>query len=148
MAKGRYGCSNQKTILRKNLEDQVLSCLPAAFFGVGVFDDVAGQARRNLAASVKNEPDERQRISEELKAVEQEQRQIIRQISDRAAEGRPRLAALDDMLDGLEEPRAGLGARLRQAPTEEDFGEKIRKLNAGFGNSRTGIPLNPGQRFH
>lgn len=45
--------------------------------------------------SVKNEPDERQRISGELKAAEQEQRQIIQQISDRAAEGRPRLAALD-----------------------------------------------------
>ncbi|TAU85100.1 hypothetical protein ELI07_17935 [Rhizobium leguminosarum] len=66
MAKERYGCSNQKsklpvdglggaccsnqkTILRKNLEDRVLSCLPAAFFGMGVFDDVAGQARQNLA---------------------------------------------------------------------------------------------------
>lgn len=63
MAKERYGCSNHKnklpidgldgaccsnhkTILRKNLEDRVLSCLPAAFFGMGVFDDVAGQARR------------------------------------------------------------------------------------------------------
>ncbi|AOF89807.1 hypothetical protein BSY16_3593 [Sinorhizobium sp. RAC02] len=55
MAKERYGCSNhknklpidglggsccsnQKTILRKNLEDRVLSCLPAAFFGMGVFE--------------------------------------------------------------------------------------------------------------
>lgn len=74
-------CSNQKTILRKNLEDRVLSCLPAAFFGMGVFDDVAGQARQNLAASMKKEPDERQRISGALKAAEQEQRQIIQQIS-------------------------------------------------------------------
>ncbi|MGQ2952348.1 recombinase family protein [Agrobacterium sp.] len=147
MAKERYGCSNhknklpidgldgaccsnQKTILRKNLEDRVLSCLPAAFFGMGVFDDVAGQARRNLAASVKNEPDERQRISGELKAAEQEQRQIIQQISDRAAEGRPRLAAFDDMLDTLEERRAGLEARLKQVPEAEDFGEKLRKLKA------------------
>jgi len=145
MAKERYGCSNhksklpvdglggacctnQKTILRKNLEDRVLSCLPAAFFGMGVFDDVAGQARQNLAASIRNQPDERQQISRELKAAEQEQRQIIQQISDRAAEGRPRLAALDDMLDKLEERRAGLEARLKQAPDEEDFGEKIRKL--------------------
>lgn len=76
-----------KTILRKNLEDRVLSCLPGAVFGMGVFDNVAGQARRNLAASVKNEPDQRQSISGELKAAEQEQRRIIRQISDRAAEG-------------------------------------------------------------
>ncbi|QIO48162.1 hypothetical protein HA464_29525 (plasmid) [Rhizobium leguminosarum bv. trifolii] len=28
-------CSNQKTILRKNLEDRVPSCLPAASFGMG-----------------------------------------------------------------------------------------------------------------
>ncbi|MGY5811704.1 recombinase family protein [Rhizobium sp. LEGMi198b] len=147
MAKERYGCSNhksklpvdglggacctnQKTILRKNLEDRVLSCLPAAFFGMGVFDDVAGQARQNLAASIQNEPDEHQQISRELKAAEQEQRQIIQQISDRAAEGRPRLAALDDMLDKLEERRAGLEARLKQMPAVEDFGEKIRKLKA------------------
>lgn len=123
-------CSNQKTILRKNLEDRVLSCLPAAFFGMGVFDDVAGHACQNLAASMKKGPDERQRISGELKAAEQEQRQIIQQISDRAAEGRPRLTALADMLDTLEERRAGLEAPLKQAPAEEDFGEKIRKLKA------------------
>ena len=79
---------------------------------------------------MKNEPDERQRISEALKAAKQEQRHIIQQINDRAAEGRPRLPAYDDMLDQLEERRAGLEARLKQAPTEEDFGEKIRKLKA------------------
>ncbi|MBB3139078.1 hypothetical protein FHS26_006859 [Rhizobium pisi] len=43
---------------------------------------------------------------------------------------RPRLAALDDMLDKLEERRAGLEARLRQAPAEEDFEEKVKKLKA------------------
>ncbi len=101
MAKDRYGCtnhkkympidglngaccSNQKTIPCKNLEDWVLTCLPAAFFGKGLFNDIAEQAPQNLAASVRNEPDERERISEEWKAAEQEQRQIIQQISDRA----------------------------------------------------------------
>ncbi|MCZ7501535.1 hypothetical protein G6M64_09825 [Agrobacterium tumefaciens] len=44
--------------------------------------------------------------------------------------GRPRLAALNDTLDTLEERRAGLEARLKQAPAEEDFGEKIKKLKA------------------
>lgn len=107
MAKERYGClnhksklpvdglggaccTNQKTILRKNLEDRVLSCLPAAFFGMGVFDDIAEEVRRTIAASIRNEPDEHQQIAGALKAAEQEQRQIIQQISDRAAEGRPR----------------------------------------------------------
>ncbi|MNI18134.1 hypothetical protein D3C73_715310 [compost metagenome] len=41
------GCSDQKTIPRKNPEDQILSCLPAAFFGMGPFEDVAGQTRQN-----------------------------------------------------------------------------------------------------
>ena len=65
-----------------------------------------------------------------MKTAEQKQRQIIQQISDRAAEGRPRLAALDDMLDTLEERRAGVEARLKQAPAEEAFGEEIKKLKA------------------
>lgn len=90
---------------------------------MGVFDDVATEVLRN-------EPDKRQQISRELKAAEQEQCYVIQQTSDRAAEGRPRLAALDDMLDTLEERRASLEARLKQAPAEEDFGNKIRKLNA------------------
>lgn len=51
MAKERYCCSNHK------------SKLP------GLFDDIAGRARRNLVASVKNEPNERQQISMELKAA-------------------------------------------------------------------------------
>ena len=34
------------------------------------------------------------------------------------------------MLDTLEERRSGLEARLKQAPAEEDFGEKLRKLKA------------------
>ncbi|WP_313607050.1 hypothetical protein [Rhizobium sp.] len=35
----------------------------AVCFGMGLFDEAAGQARQNLAASIKNEPDKRQRIS-------------------------------------------------------------------------------------
>jgi len=60
----------------------------------------------------------------------QEQRQIIQQISDRAAEGRQGLAALDAMLYRIEERRAGLEARLNHAPEVEDFGGRIRKLKA------------------
>ncbi len=159
MAKERYGCSNhksklpvdslggtcctnQKTILRKNLEDRVLSCLPAAFFGMGVFDDIAMEVRRNLAASIRNEPDERQQISGPLKAAEQEQRQIIQQISDRAAEGRPRLAALDAMPYRIEERRAGLEARLNQAPEVEDFGGRIRKLKAEVSPEAVELTIN------
>ena len=34
MAKERFGCTNQKTILRRNLEDRVPFCFPAAFSGM------------------------------------------------------------------------------------------------------------------
>ena len=50
-------CSNQKTILRRGIEDHVPSCLAPAFFGMGVFDDVARQVRQNLASAIRTEPD-------------------------------------------------------------------------------------------
>lgn len=51
--------------------------------------------------------------------------------SDRRAEGRPRLAALDDILDKLEERRTGLEADLLISPAEEeDFDANVRKLKA------------------
>ncbi len=134
----RYGCSNHKSNCGRRPRRRLLlqpedhsaqeprgsSAVPPArrILWHGVFDEVAVQVRRNLAASIRNEADERQRISVELKAVEQEQRQIIRQISHRHAEGRPRLAAVDDMLDKLEERRTDLEAELLQAPAKEDFG--------------------------
>jgi DNA invertase Pin-like site-specific DNA recombinase len=149
MAKDRYGCSNhknklpidglqgaccsnQKTILRKNLEDRVLTCLPPAFFGMGIFDQVAKQVRANLRTSAKADPDQHQQLAKELKANEEQQRQIIQQISDRATEGRPRLTALDDMLDRLEERRTDLERQLStKAPTEgQDFEKRIRKLQS------------------
>lgn len=101
----------------------------AGIFRDGVFDDAAQQVRQNLASAIRNDPDPRQRLADELKAIEREQRQIIEQISERKAEGRPRLAALDDMLDTLEERRTGLETELRRSPAEkEDFDEKIKKL--------------------
>jgi len=43
-------------------KDEAIGARAVCFFGMGLFDDVAGQAHQNLAASIKNEPDKRQRI--------------------------------------------------------------------------------------
>ncbi len=147
MAKERYGCtnhksklpvdglngrccSNQKTILRKNLEDRVLSCLPAAHFSMGLFDEISDRVLKNREAAIRGEPDEHKRLAAELKASEDEQHRIIRQISDRAAEGRPRLSALDDMLDRAEQRRIALVEQLKLAPAAEDKSDRIAQLKA------------------
>jgi hypothetical protein len=62
-----------------------------------------------------------------LNKAEQEQQSIIGQISDRAAGGRPRLAALDDMLDRLEATRSEIAAA---KPTEDDGVDRLADLRA------------------
>lgn len=63
--------------------------------------------------------------------MEQEQKNIIQQISDRAAEGRPRLAALDDILDRLKEKRTDLSAQLAEpAGNEPDLADRLADLRA------------------
>lgn len=84
-----------------------------------------------------------QRLAGELKGIERERRQIIEQISDRKAEGRPRLPPSDDGQDKLEERRTGLEVELLQSPAEEgDFGKKISRLKAGVGPHAVELILN------
>lgn len=95
-------CSNQKTIIRQELEDRVLTCLPAAFFHMGIFEQVGAQVRARHEAALRAQPSADIKLAEELHSIEADQRGIIQQITDRAKAGRPHLAALDDMLDSLE----------------------------------------------
>jgi acyl carrier protein phosphodiesterase len=99
---------------------------------MGIFDQVAKQVRANLRSSAKADPDQHQQLAKELKANEEQQRQIIQQISDQATQGRPRLTALDDMLDRLEDRRADLQRQLSaKEPTEgQDFEKRIRKIQS------------------
>nr|CAD6438026.1 Site-specific recombinase and resolvase superfamily protein [Rhizobium sp. Q54] len=68
-----------------------------------------------------------------MKATTQRQNSIIQQISNHAAEGRPRLPVLDDQLDELEAAREKLAKELtaEEAPVE-DFSGKVEKLKAQF----------------
>ncbi|MGO7029875.1 zinc ribbon domain-containing protein [Rhizobium ruizarguesonis] len=104
-------CSNSKTITRHELEERVLNCIPVAFYSMEIFDRISQRMITHEVNLLKQSPSQRDELTAALKATTQRQNSIIQQISDRAAEGRPRLAALDDQLDELEATReAGGGA--------------------------------------
>ena len=84
-------------------------------------------------AMLKQGPSRQAELKSKLKATVQRQNSIIQQISDRAAEGRPRLTALDDQLDELEAGRQALADELSNADQPaEDYGEKVAKVKAQF----------------
>lgn len=123
-------CSNSKTILRENVEDRVINCLPGAFFSMGIFEKVGAQVRAKHEAQYRSQPSLSVQLSEELDAILAEQKGIIQQISDRAKAGRPALAALDDMLDSLEAKRQEAVAKLAAAsdPEADNLSAKLAKL--------------------
>ncbi|MGO7301618.1 hypothetical protein ACC718_37705 [Rhizobium ruizarguesonis] len=126
-------CSNSKTITRHELEKRVLNCIPVAFYSMEIFDRISQRMITHEVNLLKQSPSQRDELTAALKATTQRQNSIIQQISDRAAEGRPRLAALDDQLDELEATREKLAAELNAlAEPVEDFQEKIAKLKAQF----------------
>ena len=128
---GGSRCQNQKTILRNDIEDRVLACLPAAFLHLGIFDKVATSVTQRQTAKLKSQPSQSQQLKAELTKAEQEQKNIIQQIRDRVMEGRPRLAALGDMLDRLEEKRNDLSAQLTElSEAEPDMSDRLSALRA------------------
>jgi len=92
-------------IIRQELESRVLDCLPAAFFAEGIFDTLSERSIAYETAKLKRPLAERDQMKRKLSELAGKQQNIIQQISDRAAEGRPRLPALDDTLDRLEAER-------------------------------------------
>jgi hypothetical protein len=105
--------------------------LPAAFFGLGVFDKISKQAKKDVAATVREEgPGVVEQFKSDLASTDARQKFIIRQVSDRLSQGRPPLAALDDELDTLEEMRQGPLKRITavDTPDVEDAASKILRL--------------------
>ncbi len=122
-------CGNSKTITRQELESRVLECLPAAFFAEGMFDMLSEQSIAYETAKLKRPAAERDQMKRKLSEVEGKQRNIIQQISDRAAEGRPRLPALDDTLDRLEAERQTLETEIASfTESGPDMIAKIEEL--------------------
>ncbi len=135
-------CGNSKTITRHELEERVLNCIPVAFYSLDIFDRISQKMVAHEAGKLKSAPSRRAELEAELKATTQRQNSIIQQISDRAAEGRPRLPALDDQLDDLEAAREKLAMELATTDlTAEDFQEKIAKLKAQFNPANTEIAI-------
>ena len=79
----------------------------------------------------------------ELATIKSKQTSLMQQIQDRHAEGRPRLAILDDQLDELEVTREKLVREVAavEEPTAEDFQEKIARLKAQFNAANTEIAI-------
>jgi site-specific DNA recombinase len=145
--KGRYGCANHKaklpidelggqccsnnrTILRDELEARVLTCIPAAFYAKDLYQTAAFELARKAKQHKSTEPSERERLQAELTQTQREQSELIRHIQQRASEGRVRLVAYDDQLDALEEKREAIAKELAQLPDEQQATEHLNRLNA------------------
>jgi DNA invertase Pin-like site-specific DNA recombinase len=148
MSKDRYGCtnrkkglpidelggaccSNSKTILRADVEERVLSIVPSAFLSFGIFDKVSKAVVDKFAKKLRDTPSSALLNTQELERIDVEQKSIIKQITDRAAAGRPHLSALDDVLDQLEAKKGEVQALIAAANNgEEDYSAKLAKLQA------------------
>ncbi|MGC4411185.1 MULTISPECIES: recombinase family protein [Rhizobium] len=126
-------CTNSKTITRHELEERVLNCLPVAFYSVDIFDRISKKMIAHEVAKLKNGPSRKAQVEAELAKIKAAQTSLMQQIQDRHAEGRPRLAILDDQLDDLELKREQLARDLAAVEEPaEDFQGKIEKLKAQF----------------
>ncbi|MCC8934169.1 hypothetical protein [Rhizobium sp. 'Codium 1'] len=87
-------------------------------------------------------PSRKEDIAAQLTAIARQQKNLAQQIQDRHAEGRPRLAILDDQLDELELKREQLARELLTSEEPaEDFQEKIEKLKAQFNPANIEIAI-------
>jgi DNA invertase Pin-like site-specific DNA recombinase len=135
-------CGNSKTIKRQELEQRVLDCLPVAFFSLDVFDQISEDLIAIETAKFKRPEAEREQMRQNLKALKRQQENIVQQISDRAAEGRPRLAALDDTLDRLEVERQSLEAEIAAFSSEgPDMTAKVEALRQRYNPEQTELQM-------
>ncbi|WP_348627207.1 recombinase family protein [Rhizobium sp. TH135] len=135
-------CGNSKTITRHELEERVLNCLPVAFYSLEIFDRVSKKMIAFETGKLTAIPSRKDEIAKELSAIARQQKNLAQQIQERLAEGRPRLAILDDQLDELEAKREQLAREL--ATVEEpvqDFKGKIEKLKTQFNPANIGIAI-------
>jgi hypothetical protein len=126
-------CGSSKTITRRELEERVLNCIPAAFYSLDIFDRISEEMIAHEVSRLKSTPFRKEQLVADLATIKSKQTSLMQQIQERHVEGRPRLAILDDQLDELEAARDKLVKEL--AITEEpaeDFQEKIARLKAQF----------------
>ncbi|MDX0203826.1 recombinase family protein [Sinorhizobium meliloti] len=126
-------CGNSKTITRHELEERVLNCIPAAFYSLDIFDRISEKMIAHEVTKLKSAPARKDQLASELEKIKSTQKSLVAQIHERHAEGRPRLAILDDQLDELEATREKLVTELADAEAPaEDFAEKVARVKAQF----------------
>ncbi|QTK80482.1 Recombinase [Agrobacterium tumefaciens] len=115
--------------------------MPVAFYSLDIFDRIAEKMVAHETSRLKSTPSRREELAVELATVKSKQAGLMQQIQNQQAEGRPRLAILDDQLDELEVTREKLVCELAGAAEEpvEDFQVKIAKLKAQFNPANTEI---------
>ncbi len=95
-------CTNSKTISRQELEDRVLTCIPNALWNLVNIETVIAATKESLAARQAKAGNSIPALEREIAAKQQEQKSILKQITDRIQANRPVIASLDDMVDELE----------------------------------------------
>ncbi|CAN7388783.1 recombinase family protein [Pararhizobium sp. LjRoot255] len=135
-------CRNTKTIKRQDLEERVLNCIPVAFYSLDIFDRISEKMIAHEVGMLKRAPSRKDALNAELATIKTTQKSLMQQIQDRHAEGRPRLAILDDQLDELEVTREKLVLELADAEAPaEDFQEKIANLKTQFNPANVEISI-------
>jgi site-specific DNA recombinase len=144
--KGRYGCANHKaklpidelggeccsnnrTILRSELEERVLTCIPAAFYAKDLFQTTATELAERVKQMACDENIGHNRLHDELRQIELQQVQLMGHIQQRALEGRVRLVAYDNQLDALEAKREALSKQLAELPDVQQTIDSLNRFN-------------------
>ena len=133
MGKGRYGCTNRqkklpidmlggivctnsKTILRSELEDRILVAFPEGFFSTYSIERIQKEVTHLLQEEGKQGVKQRGQLTAKMQKIELQQRHLMEQLAVRAAEGRPPIAAFNDMIDTYETERNALKKELDNLP--------------------------------
>lgn len=100
---------------------------------IDIFDRISQKMIAQEVTNLKSVPSHKGQMATELAKSKSAQAGLMQQIQDRHAQGRPRLANLDDQLGGLEVTREQLALELAatEAPTE-DFRDRSARLKQRF----------------
>ncbi len=110
----------------QELEERVLNCLPVAFYSVDIFDERGEDDAKRTRGTQKRTIRQDIEGSSTQKGT---QTSLMQQIQDGHAEGRPRLAILDDQLDELDGNATNSpGSWQAHPPGRSPSGQKIEKL--------------------
>tara|TARA_R110002012_G_scaffold120277_5_gene269508 strand:- start:3767 stop:4462 length:696 start_codon:yes stop_codon:yes gene_type:complete len=110
-------CTNLKTIIRQELEGRVLTCIPNALWNLVNIETVVAASKKRLTARHTQAGSNIPALELQIAAKQQEQKSVLKQITDRIQANRPVIASLDDMVVELEARITDLKHELELART-------------------------------